>query len=112
MKVHEVRDFSKRGDALPIPNLIDVQIESYQRFLQQETEPTKRKNEGLEALLREVFPIESYDGNLRLEYISYDLSEARYTMDECRALRLTFGMPFRIRVSLKRKDKDEVLEDN
>src|SRR5882672_5669104 len=110
--VHEVRDFSKRGDALPIPNLIDVQIESYQRFLQQETEPTKRKNEGLEALLREVFPIESYDGNLRLEYISYELSEARYTTDECRALRLTYGMPFRIRVRFVRKDKDEIKEDD
>src|SRR5882724_9154350 len=96
MRVREVHDFSKRGDALPIPNLIDIQIESYQRFLQKEVEETKRKSDGLEALLREVFPIESYDGNLRLEYISYELSEARYTTDECRALRLTFGMPFRI----------------
>ena len=112
MRVHEVRDFSKRGDALPIPNLIDVQIESYQRFLQKEVEPAKRKNDGLEALLREVFPIESYDGNLRLEYISYDLSEPRYTTDECRALRLTFGMPFRIQVRFVRKDKDEVMEDS
>src|SRR4051812_25511492 len=112
MPVHEVRDFSKRGDALPIPNLIDVQIESYQRFLQKEAEIGKRKNEGLEALLREVFPIESYDGNLRLEYISYELSEPRYTTDECRALRLTFGMPFRIQVRFVRKDKDEVMEDS
>src|SRR5881275_500145 len=112
MKVHEVRDFSKRGDALPIPNLIDVQIEAYQRFLQKDTDAAKRKNEGLESLLREVFPIESYDGNLRLEYISYDLSEARYTTDECRALRLTYGMPFRIRVRFVRKDKDEIKEDD
>ena len=112
MRTHEVRDFSKRGDALPIPNLIEVQIESYQRFLQKDVEPTKRKNEGLEALLREVFPIESYDGNLRLEYISYDLSEPRYTTDECRALRLTYGMPFRIQVRFVRKDKDEVMEDS
>jgi DNA-directed RNA polymerase subunit beta len=112
MQVHEVRDFSKRGDALPIPNLIDVQIESYHRFLQKEVDPAKRKNEGLESLLREVFPIESYDGNLRLEYISYDLSEPRYTPDECRALRLTFGMPFRISVRFVRKDKDEVMEDS
>ncbi|MGA2497643.1 MAG: DNA-directed RNA polymerase subunit beta [Tepidisphaeraceae bacterium] len=112
MRAPEVRDFSKRGDALPIPNLIDIQIESYQRFLQKEIDPAKRKNEGLEALLREVFPIESYDGNLKLEYLSYELSEARYTPDECRALRLTYGMPFRIRVGLKRKDKAEVLEDS
>src|SRR5437867_3270233 len=112
MRVHEVRDFSKRGDALPIPNLIDIQIESYQRFLQKEVEPNKRKNDGLEALLREVFPIESYDQNLKLEYISYDLAEPRYTTDECRALRLTFGMPFRIQVRLIRKDKDEVMEDS
>ena len=112
IQVNEVRDFSKRGDALPTPNLIDVQIESYQRFLQQEAEPGKRKNEGLEALLREVFPIESYDGNLKLEYISYDLAEARYTPDECRALRLTYGMPFRIQVRFVRKDKDEVMEDS
>src|SRR5438477_8062776 len=112
MQVREVRDFSKRGDALPVPNLVEVQLESYQRFLQQETEATKRKDEGLEALLREVFPIESYDGNLRLEYVSYDLSEARYTMDECRALRLTYGMPFRIHVRFVRKDKDEVVEDS
>jgi DNA-directed RNA polymerase subunit beta len=112
MRTPEVRDFSKRGDALPIPNLIEVQQVAYQRFLQKEVEIGKRKNEGLEALLREVFPIESYDGNLRLEYISYDLSEPRYTTDECRALRLTFGMPFRIQVRFKRKDKDEVMDDS
>src|SRR5215203_4803295 len=112
MRTHEVRDFSKRGDALPIPNLIEVQIVSYAKFLQKEVPADKRKNDGLEALLREVFPIESYDGNLKLDYISYDLSEPRYTTDECRALRLTFGMPFRIQVSLQRKDKDEVMEDS
>src|SRR6202167_560282 len=112
MRSYEPRDFSKRGDTLPIPNLIDVQIDSYQRFLQKNADQKHRKNEGLEALLREVFPIESYDGNLRLEYISYDLSEPRYTPDECRALRLTYGMPFRIQVRFVRKDKDEVVEDS
>src|SRR5215207_4717839 len=112
MRTHEVRDFSKRGDALPTPNLVEVQRESYQRFLQKEVEASKRKNDGLEALLREVFPIESYDGNLKLDYVSYDLAEPRYTTDECRALRLTFGMPFRIQVRFTRKDKDEVMEDS
>ena len=112
MKVSEIRDFSKRGDAIAVPNLIKVQQVAYNRFLQKDVDPTKRKNEGIEALLREVFPIESYDGNLKLEYTTYSLSEARYTPDECRALRLTFGMPFRIGVKLSRKDKDEILEDS
>ncbi len=110
--VPEVRDFSKRGDAVGIPDLIKVQIVAYQRFLQKDTPPRERKAEGLEALLREVFPISSYDGNLTLEYLSYDLTEARYTQDECRALRLTYGMPFRIQVRLSRKDKDEIKEDS
>ena len=112
MRVHEVRDFSKRGDALQIPNLIRVQTDAYTRFLQKDIDPSKRKNEGLENLLREVFPIESYDGNLRLEYMNYQLAEPRYTTDECRALRLTYGMPFRIQVRFVRKDKDEVMEDS
>jgi DNA-directed RNA polymerase subunit beta len=112
MQVREVRDFSKIGDAMPIPNLIHVQLSAYQRFLQKDVDAAKRKNEGLEALLREVYPIESYDNNLKLEYVSYDLSEPRYTTDECRALRLTYGMPFRIQVKLHRKDKDEVMEDS
>ncbi len=111
INVKEIRDFSKHGDAIAIPNLVKVQALAYDRFLQKEVEETKRKNEGLEALLREVFPIVSYDENLTIEYVSYSLSEPRYTTDECRALRLTFGMPFRITVRLKRKDKAEVLEE-
>jgi DNA-directed RNA polymerase subunit beta len=110
--VHEVRDYSKRGDALPIPNLIEFQLEAYQKFLQKDVPPSTRKPEGLEGLLKEVFPIESYDGNLKLEYLSYDLAEPRYTTDECRAVRLTYGMPFRIQVRFTRKDRGEVVEDS
>ena len=112
MLVREIRNFSKRGEALPIPNLIEVQLESYTKFLQKDVQTSKRDSAGLEGLLREVFPIESYDGNIKLEYISYTLEEPRYTIDECRALRLTYGMPFRIQVRLSRKDKDEVVEDS
>ncbi len=52
MRVTQVRDYSKRGDALPVPNLIDVQTLAYKRFLQADVEIGRRKNEGLEALLR------------------------------------------------------------
>ncbi len=107
MLVTKVRDFSRYGDAVEIPDLIEIQTESYKRFLQQDTAPNKREDRGLEGLLREVFPIESYDGNMKLEYIEYDLDEPRYTPDECRELGLSYGMPLRITIKLIRKDKEE-----
>jgi len=106
------RNFARVGDAMPVPDLINLQTESYSRFLQRDAAPAERLNVGLENLLREVFPIESYDGNLAMHYISYELSKARYTPNECRQLALTYGMPFRIRVRLTRKDKDEIQEDH
>ncbi len=111
LNLSEIRNFGRLGDALPIPPLTRIQTESYARFLQQDVPPDKRDNSGLEALLREVFPIQSYDGNMSLEYLSYDLSKPRYTPDECRQLRLTYGMPFRVHVRLVRKDRDEISED-
>ncbi|HRX85217.1 MAG TPA: DNA-directed RNA polymerase subunit beta [Phycisphaerae bacterium] len=110
-EVRKVRDFSKVGDAIPVPNLIDIQTKSYARFLQEHVDPHARDKSGLEGLLQEVFPIESYDGDMRLEYMSYELGKPRYTPSECRELRLTYGMPFRIRVRMHRKDKDEIQED-
>ncbi len=111
MQTTKVRDFSRYGDAVAIPDLIRIQTDSYERFLQMEADPAKRKQQGLEALLREVFPVESYDGNMSLEYVDYALDQPRYTPDECRELGLTFGMPFRIRVRLYRKDQEEVKEE-
>ncbi|MCH2145610.1 MAG: DNA-directed RNA polymerase subunit beta [Phycisphaerales bacterium] len=107
-----VRDFSKRGDAIPVPDLVRVQEVSYERFLQFDKPFDKRdKGCGLEGLMREVFPIESYDGTMRLEYLYYKLDEPRYTPDECRELRLTYGRPFRIGVQLHRDGVDEVPEE-
>ena len=111
MLTQQVRDFSRYGDAISVPNLIEIQIVSYARFLQLDKTPAERKAMGLEGLLREVFPIESYDGNMRLEYVEYALDEARYTSDECRELGLTYGMPFRVTVRLRRKDVEEVTEE-
>ncbi len=111
MLVHNVRDFSRHGDAVAVPDLMEIQTDAYKRFLQAEIDSAKRKDLGLENLLREVFPIESYDGNMKLEYVDYALDKARYTPDECRELGLTYGMPFRIRVRLHRKDREEVAEE-
>jgi len=112
MLLKSVRHYSKRGDALPIPNLVEVQQAAYERFIQlSKTFDTRVKDMGLESLLREVFPIVSYDGNMQLEYECYKLDEPRYTPDECRQLRLTFGRPFRIKVRLVRKDVAEIPEE-
>ncbi|MFP4353677.1 MAG: DNA-directed RNA polymerase subunit beta [Phycisphaerae bacterium] len=111
LKPQRVRDFSKVGDSAPIPQLVDLQTVSYARFLQKEVDPDKRDNQGLESLLKEIFPIESYDGSMKLECLSYGLTEPRYTQQECRDLRLTFGLPFRITCRLSRKDSKDVLEE-
>ncbi|MGD8452324.1 MAG: DNA-directed RNA polymerase subunit beta [Phycisphaerae bacterium] len=111
MQIDYVRDFSRQGDALPIPDLIEIQRESYERFLQGDVDPAKRDPIGVEGLLREVFPIESYDGNMRLEYVDYQLDAPRYTADEARELGLTYGRPFRVTVRLHRKDVEEVQEE-
>ena len=112
MTTMTVRDFSKRGDAIPVPTLTAVQLAAYERFLQLEKSFDTRDTEmGLEALLREVFPIESYDGTMRLEYLYYKLDEARYTPQECKELRLTYGLPFRVAVRLVRENVDEIPEE-
>ncbi|MHC4986590.1 MAG: DNA-directed RNA polymerase subunit beta, partial [Planctomycetota bacterium] len=85
---------------------------SYARFLQTGVEPDKRKNQGLEALLRETFPIVSYDGATTLEYLDYALDDPRYTPQECRDLRLTYGRPFRVRLRLSSSHIKGVVEEN
>ena len=107
----DTRDFSRVGDALLVPNLVEIQTASYRQFLQAEAPLRGRTVRGLEGILRETFPIKSYDGSLSLEYLYYELGEARYTPQECRDLKLTYGLPFRVRCRLSRKDSKDVLEE-
>ncbi|MEX2310166.1 MAG: DNA-directed RNA polymerase subunit beta [Pirellulales bacterium] len=101
------RRFGSGREAYAIPDLTEIQTRSYARFLQYETPLDKRKDEGLEAVLREIFPIESYDKKLKLEYLRYELGKPRYEPDECRQLRLTFGRPFRIWLRLNKEQPIE-----
>jgi DNA-directed RNA polymerase subunit beta len=104
----EVRNFGRFGDAIDVPPLTDVQTRSYDRFLQLDAPPEKRTATGLEGVLREIFPIESYDKKLSLEYLRYELGKPRYDPTECRQLRLTYGRPFRVWLRLR---KDQPVEE-
>ncbi|MEO0511399.1 MAG: DNA-directed RNA polymerase subunit beta [Planctomycetota bacterium] len=113
MSTKTVRNFAKRGDGLVVPDLTTVQRTGYDRFLQIDQDPSARDRLfGLESLLHEIFPIESYDETMRLEYVRYELEPPRYTSDECRELRLTYGLPFKLRVRLVRDGVDEMPEED
>jgi len=112
MSITEIRQFGIYSPLVDTPSLSRIQNESYDRFLQSDVTPENRKPFGLEGLLREIFPIISYDESMQLEYLGYELGKPRYSPDECRQLRLTFGLPFRIRCRLVRKEVEEIKEDN
>ena len=103
----QVRNFGRFGDAVEVPSLTDVQTRSYDRFLQLETPPEKRTPTGLEGVLQEIFPIESYDKTLSLQYLRFELGKPRYGPDECRQLRLTYGRPFRVWLRLNKEQPVE-----
>jgi len=107
-----VRNFGRVQETIEVPDLVVMQRVSYTRFLQEEVEPTKRKCFGLEALFREVFPIESYDKSMTLEYLYYELEKPRYMPTECRQLRLTYGYPLKICCRLKKKDGGDLSEQS
>ncbi len=102
-----VRNFSRCGDTSEVPPLTDIQTHSYERFLQLDVPPEKRQPIGLEGVLREIFPIESYDKTLSLQYLRYELGKPRYGPDECRQLRLTYGRPFRVWLRLNKEQPVE-----
>jgi len=96
------RNFGRIPDEFPVPDLTQIQTRSYERFLQADLAVTKRGDAGLEGVFREIFPIESYDKTLKLEYLHYDLGKPRYDPDECRQLRLTYGRPLHVWLRLNK----------
>ena len=65
------------GMESPMPDLIDIQTKSYKDFLQGDVEPQKRENKGLQAIFKEIFPVVSYDGKYKLDFVSYNLEPAK-----------------------------------
>jgi len=105
-----VRDFGRVRDAVDIPDLVAIQRKSYDEFIQKDTAPTRRKCFGLEAIFREIFPIESYDKNMKLEYLFYELEKPHYKPTQCRQLHLTYGYPLKIHCRLNIQGREDSTE--
>ncbi len=102
-----IRKFGRYRHVIEVPDLTEIQRKAYQDFLMVDVPQSSRPNHGLEELLREVFPIYSYDKTMCLEYVGYELGRPRYTIEECRKLRLTYGYPFKVRLRLVKPEPVE-----
>src|SRR5213593_1913083 len=94
-------NFGKIKEVIAPPNLIEIQINSYREFLQADVAPSKRKNLGLQAVFTEVFPIESYDGKVVLDYHSYEIGEPKNDWLDCLREGITYGAPLHVTFLLK-----------
>src|SRR3990167_11302176 len=95
-----------RSEVMKTPYLLGIQIESYQKFLQAGVPENQRADVGLQAAFKSVFPIESYSGNARLEYVSYTLGEPMFDVKECKLRGLTYAAPLKVKMRLVVYDKE------
>ncbi len=100
------KDFGKLPGILNVPYLLSIQLDSYQRFLQDQVEPDARDEVGLHAAFKSVFPIVSYSGNAALEYVNYRLGDPVFDVKECQLRGLTYAAPLRVLVRLVIYDKE------
>jgi DNA-directed RNA polymerase subunit beta len=99
-------NYGKRIDTLKVPPLLEIQLQSYDGFLQSDTPAAARKNEGLQSAFQSVFPISSYSGHSVLEYVSYQLGTPVFDVKECQMRGLTYAAPLRVKVRLIIYDKE------
>ncbi|MBI1909003.1 MAG: DNA-directed RNA polymerase subunit beta [Deltaproteobacteria bacterium] len=100
------KDFSKIDQVIPIPNLIEIQRKSFEKFLQVGVPLEKRENHGLQAVFKSVFPIRDFNNSASLEFVSYHLDKPKYDVGECRQRGMTFAAPIRVVVRLVVWDTD------
>ena len=100
------KNFGKIRKIVDIPDLIAVQRESYNRFLQMDVPPEKREDAGLQAVFQSVFPIKDFTGSASLEFVSYRFAEVKHSVEECIHRGMTYEIPVRITVRLVVYDID------
>jgi DNA-directed RNA polymerase subunit beta len=100
------KSFAKRENVHQVPNLLATQLESYEKFLQADVPPSKRKNEGLQSAFTSIFPIVSHNGFARLEFVSYELKDPQFNMKECQQRGVTLASALRAKIRLVILDKE------
>src|SRR6187551_2546073 len=101
------KTFAKIAKIIDIPNLIDIQKQSYEKFLQKDIPQDQREDVGLQGVFKSVFPIKDFSETSSLEFVSYNLEKPKYDVDECRQRGMTFAAPIKVVVRLVVWDKDE-----
>jgi len=99
--------YGKLGDAVEMPNLIEVQKTSYDQFLQVEKPEGGRRDEGLQAVFSSVFPIKDFSENSLLEYVDYHFEEPKYDVEECQQRSMTYAAPLKVTLRLIVFDVDQ-----
>ena len=111
-RAKKVVTFGNIKPSIDLPNLIEVQLNSYDWFLQAKVSPSKRKNEGLQAVFNEIFPIESPHEDVVLEFLDYDIGEPKYSELECKERDVTYAASLKATIRLIKKDSMEVREQS
>jgi len=101
------KEYGKYPPLIEIPDLIEVQKKSYEKFLQADLAPDKRDTTGLHGVFRSVFPIHDFNNTASLEFDSYSLDTPKYDVDECRSRGMSFAAPLRVTVRLEVWDVEE-----
>ena len=100
------RTFGRIKKIIDIPNLIEIQRRSYEEFLQKDVTPEQRKDQGLQAVFKSVFPIKDFNETASLEFVSFTLSEPKYDVEECHQRGMTYAAPLKVTVQLVIWDVD------
>ena len=101
------KSFGRIPEAVTMPNLIEVQRSSYEQFLQREVRPADRRDEGIEAVFKSVFPIKDFNERAVLEYVSYEFEPPKYDMEECTQRDMTYAAPLKVKLRLIVFESDE-----
>ena len=117
-KTRERYTFGRAHDVTEMPDMIEVQRDSYQWFYQDNVDPDLRASQGLQELLEEIFPIEDYSGNYALEFVRYTIDKAKITEEEARQKDMTWARPIKAtirltntRTQVSKEDKEIFLGD-